>query len=201
MKSSTNETGISDPHKLIYTFLKSTYAKGKPKFVYYRCFNNFKKELLKKNLSENLKNIGNSFEVFYDTFPNTLDCYASLKKKKFCSNHNKFMMKKLRKEVMTRSRLRNKHNKNRTYENWSNYKKQCNIYTSILKKTKSDYFNIIDIKNITDNKRFGTSVKPLFTDKSKTCNSIILNENDKIIKDGKKIANIFNKYFVNIIKS
>ena len=45
MKSSTNETGISDPHKLIYTFLKSTYAKGKPKFVYYRCFNNFKKEL------------------------------------------------------------------------------------------------------------------------------------------------------------
>ena len=102
---------------------------------------------------------------------------------------------------MTRSRLRNKYNKNRTYENWSNYKKQCNIYTSILKKTKSDYFNNIDIKNITDNKRFGTSVKPLFTDKSKTCNSIILNENDKIIKDGKKIANIFNKYFVNIIKS
>ena len=201
MKSSTNETGISDPHKLIYTFLKSTYAKGKPKFVYYRCFNNFKKELFQKNLSENLENIGNSFEVFYDTFPNTLDCYAPLKKKKICSNHNKFMMKKLRKEVMTRSRLRNKHNKNRTYENWSNYKKQCNIYTSILKKTKSDYFNIIDIKNITDNKRFGTSVKPLFTDKSKTCNSIILNENDKIIKDGKKIANIFNKYFVNIIKS
>ena len=201
MKSSTNETGISDPHKLIYTFLKSTYAKGKPKFVYYRCFNNFKKELFQKNLSENLENIGNSFEVFYDTFPNTLDCYAPLKKKKICSNHNKFMMKKLRKEVMTRSRLRNKYNKNRTYENWSNYKKQCNIYTSILKKTKSDYFNNIDIKNITDNKRFGTSVKPLFTDKSKTCNSIILNENDKIIKDGKKIANMFNKYFVNIIKS
>ena len=201
MKSSTNETGISDPHKLIYTFLKSTYAKGKPKFVYYRCFNIFKKELFKKNLSENLRNIGNSFEVFYDTFPNTLDCYAPLKKKKICSNHNKFMMKKLRKEVMTRSRLRNKYNKNRTYENWSNYKKQCNVYTSILKKTKSDYFNNIDIKNITDNKRFGTSVKPLFTDKSKTCNSIILNENDKIIKDGKKIANIFNKYFLNIIKS
>ena len=48
-------------------FLKSTYAKGKPKFVYYRCFKNFNKELLKKNISENLKNIGNSLEVFYDT--------------------------------------------------------------------------------------------------------------------------------------
>ena len=67
MESLTNETGISDHHKLIYTFLKSTYAKGKPKFVYYICFKNFNKELIKKNLSENIKNIGNSLEVFYDT--------------------------------------------------------------------------------------------------------------------------------------
>ena len=78
MKSSTNETGISDHHKLIYTFLKSTYAKGKPKFIYYRCFKNFNKELFKRKLSENLKNIGNSFEVFYDTFANSLDCYVPL---------------------------------------------------------------------------------------------------------------------------
>ena len=111
MKSPTNETWISDHHKLIYTFLKSTYAKEKPKFVYYRCLKNFNRELLKKNLSENLKSIGNSFEVFYDTFTNTLDCYVPLKKKKIRFNHNKFMTKKLRKEVMTRSRLSNTYNK------------------------------------------------------------------------------------------
>ena len=138
MKSSTSETVISDDHKTTYTFLKSTYDKGKPKFVYYRCFKNFNKELSKKNFSENLKNTGNSFEVFYGTFTNTLDCYASLKKKKDLSNHNKLMTEKLRKEVMTRSYLRNKYNKNRTYENWSNYKKQRNICTNILKKTKTD---------------------------------------------------------------
>ena len=57
MKSSKNETGISYHHKLIYTFLKSTYAKGKLKLVYYRCFKNFNKELFKKIFSENLKNI------------------------------------------------------------------------------------------------------------------------------------------------
>ena len=64
IRSSTNETGLSDHHKLIYTFLKSTYAKGKTKFIIDACFKNFNKELIKKNLSENLKNIGNSFEVF-----------------------------------------------------------------------------------------------------------------------------------------
>ena len=138
MKSSTSETVISDDHKTTYTFLKSTYDKGKPKFVYYRCFKNFNKELSKKNFSENLNNTGNSFEVFYGTFTNTLDCYTSLKKKKNLSNHNKLMTEKLRKEVMTRSYLRNKYNKNRTYENWSNYKKQRNICTNILKKTKTD---------------------------------------------------------------
>ena len=200
MKSSTKKIGILDNHKLIYTSLKSTYVKGNPKFVCYRCLKNFNKELFKKNLSENLKNIGNSFEVFNDAFTSTLDCYAPLKKKKIRSNHNKFMTKKLRKEVMTRSRLRKNYNKNRTYENWSNYKKQRNIYTNILKKTKTDYFNNIDIKNITDNKRFWAAVKPFLADKSKTCNNIISNENDKSMKDGKEIANKFNKYFANIIK-
>ena len=61
---------------------------------------------------------------------------------------------------MTRSRLRNKYNKNRTSESWSNYKKQRNICKNILKKTKTDYFNNTDIKNIIDNKRFWTAVKP-----------------------------------------
>ena len=101
---------------------------------------------------------------------------------------------------MTRSRLRNKYNKNRTYENWSNHKKQSNNCTNILKKTKTDYFNNIDIKNITDNKRFWTTAKPFFTDKYKTCNNIILNENDETIKDSTEIANKLNKYFANIIK-
>ena len=79
------------------------------------------KELFKKYLSENLKNIGNSFEVFYDIFTNTLDCYVLLKKKKIRFNHNKLMTKEIHKKVMTSFRFHNKYNKNRTYENWSNY--------------------------------------------------------------------------------
>ena len=105
------------------------------------------------------------------------------------------MAKKLPQKIMTRSRLHNKYHKHRTYENCSNY----NICLNILKKTKTDQFNNIDIKSITDNKRFWTAKKPFFTDKSKGCNNIILNENEKIIKDGKEIANKF-KYFANIIK-
>ena len=67
-KSSTNETAMSDYRK--------------PKFVYYRCFKSFNKELSKKNISKNFKNIDNSFEVYCDTFTNSLHCYAPSKKKK-----------------------------------------------------------------------------------------------------------------------
>ena len=47
------------------------------------------------------------------------------------------MTEKLRQEGMARSRLSNKYNENRTYENDQNMK-QRNIYTNIL---KNDYFN------------------------------------------------------------
>ena len=38
-------------------------------------------------------------------------------------NNNPFMNKALRKAIMTRSRLKNKFNKNRYAKNWNNYKK------------------------------------------------------------------------------
>ena len=97
---------------------------------------------------------------------------------------------------MTRSDLCTKYNKNCTYENWENY-----ICLSILKKTKTDYFNNIDIKDITDNKRSWTTVNPFFTDKFKICENKILNETDKTLLDAKEITNKFNKYFKDIIKT
>ena len=44
MKTLTFEMGVSDHHKLIGTMLRSTFAKGKPKRMFYRCYKNtFKK--------------------------------------------------------------------------------------------------------------------------------------------------------------
>ena len=40
----TFETGASDHHKLIGTMLRSTFAKGKPKKIFYGCYKNFDNE-------------------------------------------------------------------------------------------------------------------------------------------------------------
>ena len=37
----TFETGVSDHHKLIDTMLSPTFAKGKPKKIFYRCYKSF----------------------------------------------------------------------------------------------------------------------------------------------------------------
>ena len=44
-------------------------------------------------------------------------------------------------------------------------------------------------------------MKPPFSDESKTANSIILLENNRIIKDSKKIPHTLNKYFSNFMKT
>ena len=102
---------------MLYTFLKPNFIKEKRKFINYRCLKNFSQVYFEKILYEDLRKICNSFEEFYDTFSCTLDCFAPLKKKKNCANHNKFIAKDLRKAIMNRSRLRNKFNQNCTSEN------------------------------------------------------------------------------------
>ena len=64
------------------------------------------------------------------------------------------MTKELRKEIMKRSKLKNKYNKKRNHENWSLYKKQRNYCLSLLRKTKEAYFKKLNIKEIGDNKTF-----------------------------------------------
>ena len=59
----------------------------------------------------------------------------------------------LSKEIMTKTRLRNKFLKDRSEENKKKYSKQRNYCVSLLRKSKSDYFGNLNEKNNNDNKR------------------------------------------------
>ena len=41
MNTLTFEMGVSDHHNLIGTMLRSTFAKAKPKKIFYGCYKNF----------------------------------------------------------------------------------------------------------------------------------------------------------------
>ena len=55
------------------------------------------------------------------------------------------MSNALRKAIMKRSKLRNTFNKNRSSENWQNYKRQCNICSNILKSIKKTFLATLNI--------------------------------------------------------
>ena len=111
------------------------------------------------------------------------------------------MTKELRKKIMLQSKLKNKFNKERNHINWCNYKRQRNHCLSILRKTKKEYFNSLNIKQVSDNKLFWKSAKPFFNDKGSNSSKITLVEENNIISDEEEIANIMNNYFINVTKT
>ena len=122
-----------------------------------------------------------------------------LRKKYVRANHSKFVKKELSKPLMLRTKLRNKFLKQKTTETRSAYNKQRNICVSILRKAKRSCFENLDFKNLSDNRKFWGTVKPLFTNKVRSNDYITLNENDLLIRNEYKIANIFNTFFVNVV--
>ena len=96
---------------------------------------------------------------------------------------------------MKRSRLRNIFLKTKTA-----YNKQRNHCVSLIRKTIKDYYySNLDEKCVIDNKKFWKTVKPFLSDKTMMDDNITLVENDEIITDDLKVAEIFNNFFSEIV--
>ena len=196
MKSCTVETGISDYHKLIMSICRMTFAKGKSKKFFYRCYKNFDSKLFEETLIKNLSETERSLKSFETTFTLTLEKFAPLKQKYLRYNNNPFMNKTLRNAIMTRSKLKKRYNLNRATINFENYKKQRNTCVNLLCKSKK-----ANAKNVTDNKKFWKIIRPKFSNNCKTANTIILVEDEKNLQDEKATANTFNNYFTDVTHS
>ena len=57
------------------------------------------------------------------------------------------------------------------------------------------------MKDITDNKEFWKTIKPLLSNKTKSAVFITLKDNNKIVESQNEVANIFNYYFSKIVFS
>ena len=75
------------------------------------------------------------------------------------------MNKEIRKAIMTRMRLLNKLRKFKCPENQLTYIRQRNYRVKLLKRSKKNFYNNINMKKVTDNKHFWKTIKPNFTDK------------------------------------
>ena len=156
-------TGLSDFHNLVLTVMRTTFPKAKPKIIEYRDYkrlniDNFEYQLKNSIVHENLQ-----YARFEKTFLEVLEEHAPIKKKIVRANDKPYMTKALRKAMMRRTFLKNKFYKNPNEESKATYKKQKNFTDRLLRKEKKKYFSNLDLNNLTDNKKFWSSIKPLFS--------------------------------------
>ena len=92
------------------------------------------------------------------------------------------MTKALRKAIATRSRLENRYHKDKMGESLRNYRKQKNFCSRLYKKERKKYYSSLDVKKVTDNKKFWKTMKPFFSDKGAGKTDITLIEGAKLYK-------------------
>ena len=184
------------------TVMKMYYTKQKPSIVRYREFKNFCNDSFVKDIELLLSKLRNqqnvSFKILKESVNITLDKHAPLKKRYVRANQSPFMNKKLSKEIMKRSRLRNKFLNTKSDIDRKAYNKQRNYVVSLLRNEKNNFYSSLDTKVVTDNRTFWKTVKPLLSGQVTKHSKINLVEDDKIISRDDQIAKNFSEYFINI---
>ena len=149
--------------------MKMHFLKMKPRNIRYRKFKTFNNDAFVNTLRQELtkqKKVLDEKEqdALSEICTDVLDKHAPQRKRYLRSNHKPFMNNEISKAIMTRTRLRNRFLKNRSYQNRDLFRKQRNLCVSFLRKSKKDYFSGLNEKQITD-KRFWKAVKPFLSNK------------------------------------
>ena len=121
MKTNLFETGLSDHHHMIYTILKTKFEKFEPKKLIYRNFNQFDSDQFKLDICNSMSDV---------------TAHAAFKK---------HVSKKLRKQIMVRSRLKNKANKSKNPIYILRFKQQRKLVANLNKQAKLQYLEKVSV--------------------------------------------------------
>ena len=196
------ETGLSDFEKMSATVMKMYYAKQKPSILHYRKFRNFCNDSFKKDTELLLSKLCDQqnvpFKMLKQSVNISLDKHAPLKKRYVRANQSPFINRKLNKEIMKMSRLRNKFLNTKSDIGRKTYKKQHNYVVSLQRNEKKNFYSNLDTKVVIENRTSWKTVKPLLSEKVINHSQINLVEDDKSISRDDQIAKKFSGYFIRI---
>ena len=115
--------------------MKVFYNKQKPKIIQYRKYKGFSNEAF---MQESESALARFSQISFRTFKNTVDYilqkHAPIKKRYVRANQASFINSKIHKEVMRRTRLRNKFIDSKTDADRIAYNKQRNYCVSLILK-------------------------------------------------------------------
>lgn len=200
--------GISD-HSLVYSCLKLSVPRDKPKIVESRnlknynmnCFNNHLYHLLSNSIW-NQKDPDQLWDQFKNIFNSVSDIYAPVKTRKVRSTYAPWLTTGIRREMNQRDYLKKKAVKNRSESLHQAYKTKRNQVNKLIKSAKSLYCkDNIDL-NKDNPKEMWKNINQVISGKGRcsktTTITTIKDDQGNIIHNEKLIANQLNKYFVEI---
>ena len=105
------ETRLSDLHAMCISVMKMYYPRQKPSIIHYRKFKDFDNDAFIKDLKTLPSKLFNEetipFQALRESMNATLEKHAPSKTSYTIANQAPYMNKKLSKEIMKRSSLRN----------------------------------------------------------------------------------------------
>ena len=171
------ETGPSDFHKIVTTCFKSSYVRLQPIRIQYRNYDNFNENDFLSDLqcvpfeqAHSLPNSELAYEKFKTLYIEVVNKHAPLKHKIRRGNQAPFTTRDLSRQIMIRSRLRNKFNQHKTAQNWNAYKSQSNKCLSVRSKSIKKHFSSLCDENGVPHKKFWDAMQPFLNDKGSHCN-------------------------------
>ena len=187
------------------TVLRSYFLKAEPKIIMYRDYEKFSNNEFRSIINTNNENLQNSNDTSLSSFMHVckeaFDKVAPLKQKYIRANKGPFMNKGITKAIMKRTRLRNSYLKHRCDANRNAYIARRNLYVSLVRIAKLDYYNKLNHKKVSDNKTFWKTVKPFFTDKGVNHDRILFVEENETISDNNEISEKLNNFSADIVKN
>ena len=141
------------------TALRMQFRKLEPRVLLFRDYTKFSNETFINSLKAklNIQSIStdeNGFLNFCKICTETLNNHAPRKQKAIRGNQSPFINKEISKAIMKRTELRNKFLKHKTDKSRQAFVKQRNYGVSLIRKSKRNYYSNLNVKDITDNKKF-----------------------------------------------
>ena len=192
------ETGISDHHAFIFSFLKTNFTKISPNKLQYRNYKQLEAYSFLQDIGQLPEK--NSYTEWEKDVMKKLNKHVPLKTKVVRGNLNTFIINNLRKAIMKRSASKKIANVSNNPEIIKLYKKQRNYVVNLSRKVKKEYFQK-HMPHGASSKHFSKFCKPFFSNKTNNFdNIIILVEKEEVVSKNEEIATYFNNYFNDMTK-
>ena len=199
MMTNSFETGLSDHYHMIFTILKTKFEKFEPKKLIYRNFKQYDGEQFKLDICNGMPSVRTHADI-ENNFVSILDKHAPKKIKVLRGNQKLHFNGNLRKQIMIRSRLKNKANKSKNPVDIAKFKRQRNLAANLNKQPKLQYFEKLSVD--CNSKPFWKACKPYFSNKNSNIQeNIMFLEKDKLLSKQKDVASTFHKHFGSITDS